>query len=501
MAIDWISKIDFVLPVNYRSNVNNPTVIQYGTIPGNLVLECPLPSQSIKSEDDFFANDSQQIEIKIHYDATQINDALFYQLTEANFTIGLNGVARYTDELDGCIVKIYNRSNVCVFDGILCVDGKGFNTEDFTITFKVFDLMRAFKERAELQAYDADGTIGKLISFLYMTNAEFAFYIGQAFKEYRAATGYTNINNWTSSPMAVINNAPKMGIGEFTGQELSTRTVGYAVTDFAYYYGTKAGEKGAFMFIMFHEDGQNYDCIQFHIYHPWFIENTYFGAPQSSIANWVSYIQAQGYTITQGNTLAYSGVSYSMEYIGAYPQRIRLKGTTGKWQASNLKIKSDAKIGQVVKLFLLMCGWKMALNRNTITVTQNYYASLSGITTIQPTVSQITDFRTVSILPNDPLESDVFDILDETPEAVTAIKTAVETNYNRYIPKITKETEFKLNSGAGVPVAGSFVITPLVPGVPTLGGATWNRTYFVYEVEHDQDDTDWYNCKAYNIKV
>lgn len=496
MAIDWISRIDFTTPLQYRANVNNPVVA--GSIPGSLVLECPLPLESIKSNDDFFAGESQEIPIKIVYDSNLINDVMFFQLTETKPAVGLTGITRYTDELDGCIVKIYNKDNTCVFDGILRVDGKGFDTDDFTISFKVFDLMRAYKERSGLPAYKTDGT-GTAISFLYMTNAEFAFYISEAFKQFRSATGYDNLNPWSSSPMTLVNNAPKMGIGDFTGQVLYTFNINTTPTDSSIYYGTHPNYTGIQLFYVNLIGGRWY-VRAFFIIHPWNINDLTLYYPGSeSLEDALSIISGQGYSYTYGNAVAYNGVSYRLEFVGAYPQKVNVVGYTGKWQASNLKILPTATIGQVVKLFLLLCGWKMSIKRNVLTVSQNYYASLSGITAIQPTVSQIRDFRTTTIMPYDKLDSDIYDILDESDTAKAAIKTAVETNYNRYLPKITKETDLGIHSTAGILVPGSFVITPVVPGVPNFPGQTWNRTWFVYEVEQDQDDTDWYNCKAYNI--
>jgi hypothetical protein len=300
--------------------------------------------------------------------------------------------------------------------------------------------------------------------------------------------------------MQIVNNAPKMGMGEFTGQELGTVNIAIgAVDESNYYYSTKFGQAGIQMLYIYRRDDA-YFIIKFQIYHPWRVESAYYDSNYyNSLQDCLDTLSAAGYSLTQGNAVAYSGVSYSMEYIPAYPQRVRLKSYTGKWQASNLKILSTATIGQVVKLFLLLCGWKMSIKKNVIAVTQNYYSSLSGITTINPTVSQIKDFATNTILPYSPLDSDIYDILDESDTAKTAIKSAVETNYNRYLPKITKEVDFAIHSTAGAPFVGCFVVTPIVPGVPHYPGQTWNRTYFVYEITQDQDDTDWYNCKAYNI--
>ena len=507
--IDWISKIDIVRPSSYGSNPSNPTPI-YGSIPGSLVLECALPTESIKSDDDFFAGDAQEIEIVLFYNSNLITDQLFLALTE---TAGLNG--RYTDELNGDIVKIYNRDSVCVFDGVIRVDGKSFNTEDFTIKFKVFNLMRLFKERALIVANDADGTVGKPISFLNMTATEFAFYANSAFKEFKWVAPYTGVNNWSSSPMQIVNNAPKMGIDQWFGSdvnphdELSSVSISRVVSADYYYYGSATNGAVRMVYIS-KESNDRYYVYVFYISHPWnivsykIITTGDFGMLDVGFEtkeDAISAVTNNGVNpIIEYNGVSLHGVSYALQFVQAADQRrIRLKGMSGKWQASNLKILSTATIGQVVKLFLLLCGWKMSIKKNVIAVTQNYYSSLSGITTINPTVSQIKDFATNTILPYSPLDSDIYDILDESDTAKTAIKSAVETNYNRYLPKITKEVDFAIHSTAGAPFVGCFVVTPIVPGVPHYPGQTWNRTYFVYEITQDQDDTDWYNCKAYNI--
>lgn len=501
---DWVSKIDIIRPNAYASNPANPSVNL--SIPGNLVMECPMPTESIKSEDDFFSGDAEDIPVRLHYDSAQITDQLFFALTE---TTGLNG--RFTDELNGDIVKIYNKENDCIFDGVLCVDGKGFDTADFTIKFKVFNLMRLFKERSGITANDPDGTIGKPISFLKMTAAEYSFYIRSIFKEFRAATGYSNINSWTSSPIQVVNNAAKMGIDQWFNSDVDphdeiARNTMTIVPAESYYFHNNIDT----MIYIFKNDDGRFFCSGFIIRHPYsfgvgglpFEVMVMFSLQSvTSLQSALGILNANGFpNLTQSNLLTSSGVTYTMQYIQAADNRcIRLKGYSGKWQASNLKIKPTATIGQVVKLFLLLCGWKMSIKKNVITVTQNYYPSLSGITALTPTVSQIQDFRTNTIMPYDPVDSDIYDILDESDTAKAAIKTGVEVNYNRYLPKITKSVDFKIHSSAGIPFPGGFVIMPIVPGVPHYPGQTWNRTYFMFEVQQDQDDTEWYNCKSYNI--
>jgi len=361
-----------------------------------------------------------------------------------------------------------------------------------------------------LPAYKTDGT-GTAISFLYMTNAEFAFYISEAFKKFKWVAPYNGVNDWSSSPMTLVNNAPKMGIDQWYNSDIDphdeiARNTMTIVPSESYYFH----DSGATMIYVFKNDNGRFFVSGFIISHPY--NGGVKGLPYelmllfslntvTSLQDALEVLSVNGFpNLIQSNLLTIDGVTYTMQYIQAADnRRIRLKGYSGSWQASNLKILSTATIGQVVKLFLLLCGWKMSIKKNVITVTQNYYSSLSGISTINPTVSQIKDFATNTILPYSPLDSDIYDILDETDTAKAAIKSAVETNYNRYLPKITKEVDFTIHSTAGVPFVGCFVVTPIIPGVPHYPGQTWNRTYFVYEITQDQDDTDWYNCKAYNI--
>jgi hypothetical protein len=497
--IDWISKIDIIKPSVYAGNPSNPTQIN-ASIPGSLVLECALPTESIKSEDDFFAGDAQEIEIVLFYNSTLITDALFFALTE---TTGLNG--RFTDELNGDIVKIYNRDNVCIFDGVLRVDGKGFNTEDFTIKFKVFNLMRLFKERAGLVAKDADGS-ANLVSYLKLNDTEFLFYIWSLYKEFKAVNPYTAAGGWTTSPMSVVNTAPKMGIDRWYNSDvnqhdlLSEFTIGVDPAEFKVYIATVA-LTGAMYYVYRFDD--NWSVVKFKIYHPWKIQpSNLIGGVTDSLQSCIAAISQDigGYTPVESNLFTYSGVTYTTQFVAAFPKRVRLKGYSGSWNASNLSILPTATNGQIIKLFLLLCGWKMSIKKNVITVTQNYYENTNSVSAITPTISQIKDFTTNTILPYPQLDSDIFNILNESDTAKNAIKLGVELNYNRYLPRITKESELIIHSSAGTPIVGCFIITPEISGIPIRPiQPLKERTYFVYEVTQDQDDTDWYNCKAYNI--
>lgn len=493
-----VGKIDFIYPSWYRSNPVNPTPI--ASIPGRFVIGCDIPPLTIKQDDDFFCNESQEVSIAIKYDSSISN--CFLPLVE---TRGFNGSASnfdglFSDQLNGDIVKIYDQNNVCVFDGVLLLAGRGFDPETGVIEFKIADLLRIFPLRGALPATSAGGATGVPVGMVPMTIVNFNSCIYRIFAEF----GKTVQNGWSASPVVTGGDFTKMGLKSFYNSDINdvlatmyspfnTDPDLYLNGTFRTAYKDEEGSPILNMFVLWPE-GNQMRFKRFEVYHPWRI-NVAEWLAGTSVAQWITDLQNAGfYNIIDSRTATYNGVTY---FVKNGNHELRLMGQSGSWQASNIKLKPETTNSDLVKIFLLFCGWKMYLNKNQLTIAPNIFPSTIPAGTAL-TTGQVAAFKPCTIEQYKPLDSSLFDLLDESETAKTAIKTAVEGRYNYYLPRITREAAIRVHSSAGITMPGVFITMPNIPGYPEQ--SEYARKWFIYETRRDGENPDWYDCKAYNIR-
>jgi hypothetical protein len=493
--IDWIGNVKFFSGENYVNEAKGVTSIAFRSIPGSDVISHDMPKISIKPSDDFFANDSQEISISFLYNYTADAAGALYKMLFVDNPDPGGYFSQVNKDYHDLVVCLYDRLGNRFFDGVVLISGKSYDYDSGMITLKLSDFMSISK-----WYYSETSTMAT--AAVINIKALFTEIMIKSFSPPATAWALTG-----GCPIQVQFDAQSRRFANFDNYQFyptpDTFTAPYGVS-YINYAGFVVSETKTRLYVTFNY-GREIDHDE-HIFEYKLIiwQYTISGGTQLQKQEYVYTRQTSDYTKAQidAQILAFGDANWSgvnhVQGVTNYTKTIITTGgqtnisitAIGGYILEDLRIKAGQKYGDIIKLFLYLMNWKMVLDKNRLKVTNasEFYEESELIVLSHSQVAELT-----------------LDVVDkyETPQSSyygvidgdsSFYSYSTESYYVNFLPTMAKEFSVKIKPTASqnLKVGSPFTI-------PAYDNPYSGIKARVFEIEQDQDDTDWYNCKAYNI--
>lgn len=494
--IDWIGNVKFFSGENYVNEAQGEASLAFRSIPGSDIIECDMPKISIKPTDDFFANDSQEISISFLYDYTTDATGALYKMLFVDNPDPNGYFSQVNTDYHDLVVCLYDRFGNRFFDGVVLISGKNYDYDSGIISLRMSDFMSISKwYYSETSTMSSAAAVNIKALFTEIMRNSFRppntawAVIGECPIRVQfdtQARRFANFDNYQFYPTPDMYNALSDRV--YSGFVISdTKTRLYVVMLRSWQSNNEDHIWSNTMVIWQYTISGGTQIVKVpysYIRHSNGAGNPYTKAEADAQilafgdANWngVNHVQgATNYTKTVISTTGHVSVQIT---------------ANGGYILEDLRIKAGQKYGDIIKLFLYLMNWKMVLDKNVLRVTNasEFYAESELIALSH---SQVAELKLDVVDKHDTPQSSYYGVIDGDSSFYSY---STEQYYAKFLPAMAKEFSVKIKPSAGqnLKIGSPFTI-------PAYNNPYSGIKARVFEIEQDQDDTDWYNCKAYNI--